>query len=99
MEYHASFVEPELVNKIIEKRKSKEQEGIIGTGNDNIFNESLKSMFGRGTSIGDGNQSQEELDRVRSMSGIIKAHQDYQTIMKSTQTPFNYKYWADLPLE
>jgi len=48
LEYHAGFLEPELVNKVRNSREESDRpESVIGTTDDKAFGESIGRLFGR----------------------------------------------------
>ena len=99
LEYHASFIEPGVVSKVLENRKSNAQNnGIVaGTTSDTEFNESVKRLFGRDPGIA----APSDADEVHKLDGVIDRINEYhekQAALKQTSTPYNYGYWTDVEL-
>jgi hypothetical protein len=98
VEYHASFIEPEMVSKIIEQR-DKNEDNVIGTTDDKAFNESVGRMFGRDPNLAPVDQSQGELHQVDNMLEKIDAYEKEQAALKNTNLPYNYNHWSEFDLE
>ena len=99
VEYHASFIEPEMVGKIIEQR-NKNEDNVIGTTDDKAFGDSVGRMFGRDISLElNKDQSERELHQVDNMLQLIEDYEREQSALKSNNLPYNYDHWSELDLE
>lgn len=99
IEYHASFIEPEIVGRVIEGRNKNVRKDILaGTTNDADFNESIKRMFGRDPGIAK-NTNEQQVHKLDNVFKRITEYQEQQAANKQTATPFNYRYWSDVNLE
>ena len=101
-EYHASFIEPELVGEVMKQRdeaQSKEpNEGIIGTDDDAVFNKSLEQLFGRDPNLEVRKTSSQEVHKVDNLLGRIENYEQQQEEIKNKPI-YNYKHWTDFNLE
>lgn len=95
LEYHAAFLEPEIVNKVRKIRESSEQ----GT-TDKEFADTVKSLFGRDLNLPGIKQdeSKMELTEVGNLLDKINTYDGEQKAME-TKTKFNFQHWADVDLE
>ena len=101
IEYHASFIEPEIVSKVIESRGNPgvaDRDVVAGTTSDSEFNESVRRMFGRDPGITENDESA-ETHNIDGVLDRITKYQEEQAAIKQTSTPYNYKYWSDVDLE
>jgi hypothetical protein len=99
VEYHASFIEPEMVNKIMEQRE-KNTDNVIGTTDDKAFSESIGRMFGRDPNLAPVNeQPQGELHQVDDMLERIDAYEKEQATLRNSNLPYNYNHWSEFDLE
>jgi hypothetical protein len=99
VEYHASFIEPEMVSKIMEQRESS-KDNIIGTTDDEAFNKSVGQIFGRDPNLAPvKDQQQGEVHNVDDMLDRIKAYDEEQAELRKHSLPYNYNHWSDFDLE
>lgn len=99
VEYHASFIEPEMVSRIIEHREIN-KDNVIGTTDDAAFSESVGRIFGRDPKLAPSEGgSKQELHQVDDMLERIKAYEKEQAFLKNSNLPYNYKHWLDFGLE
>jgi len=99
VEYHASFIEPDIVNKIIEQRESG-GEGVIGTTDDEAFRKSVGEIFGRDVKLPSSEEhSDGEIHEVSGLLDRVKAYDEEQAALKKETLPFNFKHWSEFNLE
>ena len=102
IEYHASFLEPGMVSKVVKERTkaSSENNIVAGTTDDTTFNESIKRLFGRDPGITGGRApEQQEMHKIDGALDAMSDYQDRQDLERQNYTPYNYKYWANIGLE
>lgn len=97
VEYHASFIEPDMVNKIIEQRDKKD-ENVIGTTDDEAFNRSVGQIFGRDLNL-PSQQSDGEVHEVSDLLERVDAYDKERAALKKETLPYNFKYWSEFDLE
>lgn len=99
LEYHVSFLEPELVNKIVKDRNidGESDEPVIGTTDDAAFNVSIGRLFGRNPNLGESKETYE----IHEVSDMLDRISEYeQTVEAQKDAPlYNYRYWAEFDLE
>ena len=92
LEYHVSFLEPELVSNI---KKSREE--TIGTKDDSAFEESVNNMFGRKVSLPD-KKSKEETS-MNEVSNVLDKISEYKRQEeRKNREKYNYRHWLELKL-
>ena len=96
IEYHASFLEPEIVAKT---RQHREQEK-LGSNNE-AFRQSIKNMFGKDITFNGQVSSNTNLTDVSQVSSILDrvTSIDEQTAKIKTDTISNYDFWLNFDLE
>ena len=99
VEYHASFIEPEMVSKIVEQREKGTN--IIGTTDDKAFSKSVGQIFGRDPNLPSTNSDQGdgEVHEVSDLLDRVKAYEKEQATFKKDKLPYNYKHWSEFNLE
>lgn len=98
VEYHASFTNPEVVNKIIEQRE-RQKKNIIGTTDDAAFSKSVGQIFGRDPKLTPEKQSDNEVHEVSDLLDRIDAYEREQSLREKENVPYNYKHWSEFNLE
>jgi len=99
LEYHAGFLEPELVNKVRasrEEESKKKSSGVIGTTDDKAFSDSVGRLFGRNIdgTIPENTGNVHKLNFADRMAEYEKEQQE-----KRRRPKYNYTHWTDLELE
>jgi hypothetical protein len=92
IEYHASFIEPQAVQKIRDGRKKSVEI------DDTEFETSIKNIFGRAlpnakVPVGEDNKSHSV-----NMGEIMKAVDEHKNKEKNKDPTFNYKHWSQFDL-
>lgn len=91
IEYHASFIEPQAVNKIRESRKKAVEI------DDTEFSQNIQDMFGRPLP----NMKNPGIENTKSHSvnigELMKNIEDLKN--KPKDETFNYRHWAQFKLE
>lgn len=97
LEYHVSFLEPELVEKV---RKRRDEQDASNKKDDN-FAQTLKSMFGRDVEFKGTPSNESDFKDVQEVSDVldkIKAYDAAQKTIKS-KSVYNFTDWIDFDLE
>ena len=91
LEYHAGFLEPEIVGKVRDAREKEagDREGVIGTKNEKEFSEGIGKLFGK---------SLEGEEYGIALADSITERDELANINKGLPI-YNYKHWLDLELE
>jgi len=97
-EYLASFIEPEMVSKIVEQRE-RSKESVIGTTDDEAFSKSIGQIFGRDPKLTPETKSDGEVHKVSNLLERIEAYEKEQAALRKDNVPYNYKHWSDFDLE
>jgi hypothetical protein len=96
-EYLASFIEPEMVSKIVEQRE-KNKENVIGTTDDEAFSKSIGQIFGRDPKLSPEAKGDGEVHKVSNLLERIETYEKEQAALRKENMPYNYKHWSDFDL-
>lgn len=99
IEYHASFIDPEMVSKIIEQRESNKN-NVIGTTDDEEFSKSVGKIFGRDPKLGPRKDTgSNDVHEVSDILDRIEAYEKEQASKNRNILPYNYSHWSEFDLE
>ena len=97
IEYHASFLEPELVDKTRKRRNETD----ANSKKDAQFSSTIKSLFGREIALPDQPAKESGFKNVHEVSNILDKVNEYDAARKKikSQSTYNFTDWVDFELE
>ena len=96
LEYHVSFLEPELVEKIRKRRDGTDED----TKKDDNFSSTIKDLFGRGINFEDSKSTMSSDFKTHEVKGMLDNIQKYNSQNTvPVKTKYNFSDWMELDLE